>query len=129
MKKNIYISLLFVNIFINISCKESFSDRCIREVNDINRQCPKFIDEKTCLDSIKYLEDKNTFQYFYSIEGNVDNDLKSAIDRDKIVDGISNTPGMKDYMDNQVTFEYKYYQKNSNNELICIIVTPQDYKK
>ncbi len=124
--------IAFVGLALFTACQETPSERCAREAEEANRQCPKIIDANTRIDSIKYYGDSNKFCYYYSLKGQTDNELttiiKSPENRLQTLQSLTNTAEMRYYLEQHVTFEYIYNSQESGIRLGSIQITPDDYR-
>ena len=54
---------------------ESFDERCAREAREYTeKQCPRRMDQYTLMDSLTYDDHSRTLNYYYTLEGVLDND-------------------------------------------------------
>lgn len=97
---------------------------------EVNKQTPMQVDQFTRLDSASTIG-KSKFIYYYTLIGieksEVNLDTVAKYVRPTIIENVKNTPELKVFRDNNITMDYKYYDKNGNfvNE---ISVTPDLYK-
>lgn len=115
------------------SCQESFDDRCAREAREYTeKQCPHRMDEYTVMDSLTYDRQTRTLNYYYTLEGALDNDsvmtdqaceeLKKMLHKDVI-----NSVGLKSYKEKDINFRHCYYSKSSGKIRFQVRFTPEDY--
>lgn len=53
---------------------ESFDERCAREAREYTeKQCPRRMDQYTLMDSLTYDDHSRTLNYYYTLEGVLDN--------------------------------------------------------
>lgn len=130
MKTIIFYS--FIGMLCLSGCQESPTERCAREAEEANRQCPKNIDNYTRLDSIKYSKETHTFRYYHSLKGFSDEELKNLVTnpehKQQITQTLVNTAEMRYYMEQNITFEYNYTSQASGNRLGSIRIEPEQYK-
>ena len=98
---------------------------------EVNKQTPLQIDQYTRLDSASS-RGKEHFIYYYTLV----NTLKSEVNLDTVnkyvrtglIDNVKNNPELKPYRENNITMNYRYYDKEGEFALE-IAVTPDLYKK
>lgn len=97
---------------------------------EINKQGPRQIDQYTRLDSVSSIG-KTNFIYYYTLidmeKSEVNLDTVNKYVRPSIIENIKNSPELKIYRDNNITMDYKYYDKNGDFTM-DIAVTPELYK-
>lgn len=101
-----------------------------KAVVEINKQTPMSIDAYTRLDSVAS-KGKTNFIYYYTLidleKSEVNLDTVNKYIRPSIIENIKSSPDLKVYRDNNITMDYKYYDKNGTFAL-DIAVTPDLYK-
>ena len=97
---------------------------------ELNKQTPMKIDQYTRLDSASTIG-KTNFIYYYTLieieKTEVNTDTVNKYIRPNIIENIKNSPELKIYRDNNITMDYKYYDKNGKFAAE-ISVTPELYK-
>ena len=97
---------------------------------ELNRQTPIQIDEYSRLDSAS-TKGKTNFIYHYTLfdleKSEVNLDTVNKYIKPNLIENIKNTPELKVYRDNNITMDYKYYDKNGVF-VTKISVTPELYK-
>lgn len=97
---------------------------------EINKQGPRQIDQYTRLDSVSSIG-KTNFIYYYTLidmeKSEVNLDTVNKYVRPSIIENIKNSPELKIYRDNNITMDYKYYDRNGAF-VLDIAVTPELYK-
>ena len=97
---------------------------------ELNRQTPMQIDEYSRLDSAS-TKGKTNFIYHYTLfdleKSEVNLDTVNKYIKPNLIENIKNTPEFKVYRDNNITMDYKYYDKNGVF-VTKISVTPELYK-
>lgn len=135
MKK--ILTLLFIFL---LSCSSLFSQvitfDVLKEIaNEVNNSvCPVMVDEETRFDRCDALQDKDNLiiQYSYTMVKytlNLNDDivtLKSNMEK-YLIDGVKNTESLKIFRDNNVIFQYVYYD-NKHEFVFNVKVTPLKYK-
>ena len=106
-------------------------DKVLVEVaNTMNKTLPMMFDADTRGDNIMALPNK-TLVYNYTLvnyeNGMIDTVVVKNALEPNIINGIKTSPEMKYLRDNNVTFQYRYKDKNGNY-MFSIIVTPERYK-
>ncbi|MBA6154289.1 hypothetical protein [Gelidibacter maritimus] len=99
-------------------------------VTEMNKQGPKQIDQFTRLDSVSSLGKTNLIYYYTLIDmakSEVNLDTVNKYVRPEIIENIKNSPELKIYRDNNITLDYKYYDRNGDF-VLDIAVTPELYK-
>lgn len=119
-------------LFFFTACQETRNERCAREAEEADRQCPKLIDANTRIDSIRYRSESNKFCYYYSLKGKTDVALKTIVEgpenRQQTLQSLTNTAEMRYYLEHDVTFEYIYYSQTTKALLGIITISPEDYR-
>lgn len=130
MKHRPLIALLALSLFA--ACQETGDERCTREAEEADRQCPKTIDESTRIDSIRYRKEGNKFCYFYSLKGQTDEELKAIVNSPdnklRTLQSLTNAAEMRYYLEHSVTFEYIYCSQTTKERLGIITISPEDYR-
>lgn len=97
---------------------------------ELNKQTPMQIDQYTRLDSAAS-KGKTNLIYYYTLfdmeRSEVNLDTVNKYMRPAVVENVKNNPDLKIFRDNNITLDYKYYDKYS--EFVTeISVTPELYK-
>lgn len=96
------------------------------------KECPKFVDQCTRLDSACYDIESRTLFYNYSVQGELDNDsiyteeLSEAFHND-ILKGLKGSLQLKVYKDEGITFCYSYRSMTTGKLLLELNFTKEDY--
>ncbi|CAM1334652.1 hypothetical protein [Tenacibaculum aestuariivivum] len=97
---------------------------------ELNKQTPMKIDQFSILDSASAIGKTNLIYYYTLSEvkkTEVNIDTVNKYIRPNIIENVKNSTDLKIYRDNNITLDYKYYDKNG--EFITeISVTPKLYK-
>ncbi|WP_323028075.1 hypothetical protein [Gelidibacter japonicus] len=97
---------------------------------EFNKKGPQQIDQFTRLDSVSSIG-KTNFVYYYTLidmeKSEVNLDTVNKYVRPSIIENIKNSPELKIYRDNNITMDYKYYDRNGAF-VLDIAVTPELYK-
>ncbi|AUC75440.1 hypothetical protein [Olleya sp. Bg11-27] len=98
---------------------------------EMNKQTPIAIDQYTRLDSASS-KGKINFIYHYTLldmtKSEVNIDTANKYIRPNIIQSVKNSPELKTYRDNNITLDYKYYDKTGAFTME-ISVTPELYNK
>ena len=96
------------------------------------KQCPRRMDQYTLMDSLTYDEHSRTLNYYYTLEGVLDNDtvmnaqacesLKNLLRKN-----VVNSVDLKSYKEKGISFSYCYYSKASGKVRFQVRFTPEDY--
>ncbi len=127
------IILLYLSLLGLSSCQENFDDRCAREASGYTeKQCPRRMDECTMMDSLVYDRASRTLNYYYTLEGMLDNDSimtdKACEELKKLLHkNVSNSVELKTYKEKGINFSYCYYSKASGKVRFQVRFTPEDY--
>jgi len=98
------------------------------------KECPKFVDPCTRLDSACYDIGSRTLRYHYTVQDVLDDEeiyTEEVIDtfRDNILKGLKSSIQLKAYKDEAITFSYDYRSITSGKMLLEMTFTPEDYGK
>tara|TARA_B100000809_G_C14776202_1_gene401277 strand:+ start:70 stop:507 length:438 start_codon:yes stop_codon:yes gene_type:complete len=97
---------------------------------ELNKLTPIKVDQFSRLDSASTIG-KTNFIYYYTLigleESEVNLDTVNKYIRPNIIENVKNNPDLKIYRENNITMDYKYYDKNGKFAL-DISVTPDLYK-
>ncbi|SNZ00359.1 hypothetical protein [Flagellimonas pacifica] len=111
--------------------KTDFASELEKTALELNKQTPMQIDQFTRLDSAS-TKGKTNFIYHYTLvkieKSEVNLDTVNKYIKSDIVDNVKNNPDLKIFRDNEITLDYKYYDKNGELS-IEISVTPELYKQ
>lgn len=98
---------------------------------EMNKQTPIAIDQYTRLDSTSS-KGKTNFIYHYTLldtkKSEVVMDTVNKYIRPNIIENVKNSPDLKTYRDNNISLDYRYYDKNGVFTME-ISVTPELYNK
>ena len=98
---------------------ESFDERCAREAREYTeKQCPRRMDQYTLMDSLTYDDHSRTLNYYYTLEGVLDNDTVMNAQsceslKDLLRKNVVNSVDLKSYKEKGISFSYYYYSKAS----------------
>lgn len=134
MKKTTYILLLGVVGSFYACNFESFDERCAREAREhTERQCPRRMDPYTVMDSLTYDRQSHTLNYYYTLEGMLDNDTVMTPqiydDLEKLLlRNVVQSVELKTYKEKGLNFAYRYYSKSTGKIRFQTLLTPEDYR-
>ncbi len=116
---------------LTFCCQNNQWEQCQEEAEHSNRQCPKAIDPQTQLDSIKLNKYDKKLSYYYSLSGEPDSTFQAIIasmeNKERILNALTNSYELRQYLQLNITFEYNYYSKLSGAHLGTIKITPNEY--
>lgn len=128
-------ALLWGALLAFCACRhfENFDERCAREAREYTeRQCPRRMDQYTLMDSLTYDVRSRTLNYYYTLEGVLDNDtvmnaqacesLKNLLRKN-----VANSVELKSHKEEGISFSYCYYSKTSGKVRFRALFTPEDY--
>ncbi len=102
-----------------VSSFNSDNSELQKAVADMNKDCPKVIDNETRLDSVNTFD--NTFQYNYSLVNFSKGDPKLDIEnvkkaiRSSAQENFDVNPAMKSFRDKDVSLKYSYKDKTGKD--------------
>ena len=123
------------SLIVCSTCKrETKDERFQRDFQQFTqKECPKFVDPYTCLDSAIYDIESRTLSYHYTVQEMLDNEsiytdeLTEAFHED-ILKGLKNSIQLKPYKDEGITFHYDYYSKTTGKMLLEMTFNKEDYQ-
>jgi len=132
--KNLYFSIVICFLTLSFSCVQKSYETEIRDIaNDTNRNLPTMVDSETRFESVSP-ESGKIYQYNFTLinveKRNFNAASFSKRQKSTILSGIKkmkNESGFKFFIENNVTFSYRYNDKNGKN-LLKISIPPSDYK-
>lgn len=134
MKRLHLISITAVSALLLTACNfESFEKRCAREAEEYTaRHCPKRINKYTVIDSLTFNPETKTFGYYYTLEGDLDNDTIISKDiadsfRDQLKKELTNSVELKAYKERNLNFSYIYISQSTGKVRFETLFTPEDY--
>jgi hypothetical protein len=123
-------------IFACIACKRETKDEKFKQDFEefTLKECPKFVDPCTQLDSACYDIESHTLYYHYTVQDILDDDslyTEELVDgfRDEILKGLKSSIQMKPYKDEGITFCYSYRSITTRKKMLELTFTPEDYGK
>lgn len=126
--------LFFVLLSVCVGCHvESFEDRCAREASFFTaRQCPRRVDAYTVMDSIAYVDSLYEVDYFYTLEGVLDDvafleDSVRGVLYDLLLSNVVNSVELKPHKERGMGFRYVYRSRSSGEVLFCCLIGVDDY--
>lgn len=123
-------------IFVFGSCKRETKDEKFKHDFEqfTQKECPKFVDPCTRLDSACYDIENRTLSYHYTVQDMLDDEeiyteeTNNAF-HDDILKGLKNSIQMKPYKDEGITFRYDYRSITTGKMLLVLTYSPEDYGK
>ena len=122
-------------LFVCNACQRETKDEKFKRDFQLftQKECPKFVDPCTRLDSACYDIASRTLSYHYTVQDILDDEaiyteeLNSA-HYDDILKGLKNSIQMKPYKDEGINFRYDYRSITTGKMLLELDFTPEDYK-
>ncbi len=96
------------------------------------KECPKYVDPCTRLDSACYDIASRTLSYHYTVQDMLDDEaiyteeLTDAF-HDDILKSLKNSIQLKTYKDEGITFRYDYRSTTTGKMLLVLTFTKEDY--
>lgn len=134
MKKTI-IPTLLAGLLLCYSCTRMSRDEQIaREAREYTqKQCPRYVDRSTRMDSTTYDITSRTFAYNYTVEGELDDpaiytEKVKSLFRDKILQEIRSSIQMKSYKDEGLTILYRYISASTGETRLEYRFEKEEYR-
>ena len=131
---NKILAVFCLALFVCGACKRETKDEKFRRdfQQFTQKECPKFVDPCTRLDSACYDIGSRTISYHYTVQDDLDNDsiyTEELVDkfRENILKGLKNSIPMKPYKDESITFRYDYRSITTDKMLLEMTFTKEDY--
>ncbi len=135
MKKTNIPTLLAVLLLACISCNRMSRDEQIaREAREYTqKQCPRYVDKSTRMDSTTYDTQNRVFAYNYTVEGELDDpaiytEQVKSLFRDKILKEIRSSIQMKSYKDEGLTILYRYVSASTGETRLEYRFEKEEYR-
>ena len=110
--------------------KEDLETELKNAATELNKETPLNIDQYTRLDSAS-TKGKTNLIYYYTLfemeRSEVNLDTVNKYIRPGIIENVKNSPDLKTFRDNNITMDYRYYDKNGEFTTE-ISVTPDLYQ-
>jgi len=110
--------------------KDDLETELKKAATELNKETPLNIDEFTRLDSAS-TKGKTNLIYYYTLfemeRSEVNLDTVNKYIRPGIIENVKNSPDLKTFRDNNITMDYRYYDKNGEFTTE-ISVTPDLYQ-
>ncbi len=122
-------SLVCVGLLFT-QCNKSVDARLKELAQEMNKTCPRMLDQWTRLDSC-VVQPGLTMRYYHSIVGELivtDTTLFKSKLEPQIISAMKTNPDVKFYRDNDITMEYQY-NDTEGKYIFSMIITPDNYKK
>lgn len=135
MRKSLFPTLLAGLVLVAAACNRMSRDEQIaREAREYTmKECPRYVDKSTRMDSTTYDIATRTFAYNYTVEGELDNpalyteQVKSAF-RDKVLREIRSSIPMKSYKDEGLTIIYRYLSASTGETRLEYRFEKEEYR-
>ena len=125
--------LLLMTVVMGLTaCHENLGERAAREAQDFTKKsCPMEISDGIIIDSMTFDAATETVCYHYTLSGILDTTLTEEIKeqtKEKMLDGVRNTPTLKVYKDAGFGFHYIFRShKDKKKVLLDYHFTKKDY--
>ena len=135
MKKVLAIVCLGAIIVFGSCRRETKDEKFKRDFEQFTeKECPKFIDPYTRLDSAIYDIESRTLSYYYSVCKELDNDILYTVEvisdfHDNVLKELKSSIQLKGYKDEGVTFHYDYRSATTGKMMLDLTFTKEDYGK
>ena len=117
------------------ACRRETKDEQVKRVfaEFTQKECPKFVDPYTRLDSACYDIAEKTLSYHYTVTDTLDNE---AIYTDELADDfqsnilseLKSSIAMRSYKEMGITFHYDYRSQTTGKMMLDLTFTPDDYR-
>lgn len=132
--KKVLALLCLGTLIICGACKRETKDEKFKSDFEqfTHKECPKYVDPCTRLDSASYDIASRTLSYHYTVQDNLDDEslytgeMNDAF-HDDILKGLKNSIQMKIYKDEGITFRYDYRSITTGKMLLELTFTKEDY--
>ena len=134
---NKVLAIFCLGAILLAGCKRETKDEAWTQLFQqfTQKECPKFVDECTRLDSACYDAESRTLSYHYTVQGMLDNkeiyadEEATTAFHDDILKGLKGSLQLKPYKDEGINFCYDYRSITSGEMLLSLTFTPEDYDK
>ena len=133
MNHKFFILSLCILLVCGACKRETRDEKFQRDFQEFTlKECPKFVDPCTRLDSAHYDTESRTLSYFYTVQDLLDDDSLYTEDlietfHDDILKGLKGSLQLKPYKDESITFRYAYRSISTGKVLLDLTFTPEDY--
>lgn len=118
------------------ACKRETKDERFKSdlLEFTQKECPKYIDPCTQLDSVYYNIETRTLTYYYTVQDFLDNDSLYTDEvvegfREDVLKGLKSSIQMKPYKDEGITICYRYRSTTTGKQLLKLTFEKEDYSK
>ncbi|WP_051697751.1 hypothetical protein [Prevotella sp. 10(H)] len=128
-RKIVYILIMSVMVLVLTNCSDSLNSQLKTIVKEINKQCPKQLDEYTRVDSCAVVGEKS-IRYYQTVNKDLivtDTTLFKSNLEPGIISLVKTSPDMRFFKEKEVTVQYRFGDE-SGKYLFLISVTPDKYK-
>jgi hypothetical protein len=112
----------------------SRDEQIAREAREYTqKQCPRYVDKSTRMDSTTYDTQNRVFAYNYTVEGELDDpaiytEQVKSLFRDKILKEIRSSIQMKSYKDEGLTILYRYVSASTGETRLEYRFEKEEYR-
>lgn len=136
MQKNKVLIAAFLGTMIAAgACRRETKDEQVRRVfmEYTQKECPKFIDPYTRLDSARYDIAEKTLSYHYTVTDSLDDEqifTEELINefQNNVQKELKSSIAMRTYKEMGITFHYDYHSQSTGKMLLELNFTPDDYR-
>ncbi len=135
MKKILFPTLLTAIVLAGASChRPSRDEQIAREaIEYTQKECPRYVDHCTRMDSTTYDIPTRVFTYNYTVEGELDDpaiytERVKADFREKLLQEIRTSIPMKSYKDAGITILYRYISASTGQTRLEYRFEKEEYR-
>ena len=133
MNKILAIACLGILVAFSACKRETKDEKFQRDFQQYTqKECPKYVDPCTRLDSACYDIQTRTISYHYTVQDKLDDesiytDELTGLFHDDILKSLKHSIQMKTYKDEGITFHYDYRSTTTGKMLLELTFTKEDY--
>ena len=133
MKKVLAVVCLGALVLLGGCRRETKDEKFKRDFEQFTtKECPKYVDPCTRLDSACYDIESRTLSYHYTVQDMLDDESiyteeLTGMFHDDILKELKSSIQMKVYKDEGITFHYDYYSTTTGKKLLDMTVTQEEY--
>ena len=122
-------------VFVFGACKRETKDEKFKRDFEqfTQKECPKFMDDCTRMDSVCYDIESRTMTEYYTVMNDLDVDSLYADEEligtfnETLLKGLKSSIQLKPYKDENITFRYIYRSLSTGKQYLELTFTPEDY--
>ncbi|MBR1498562.1 MAG: hypothetical protein IJ615_02895 [Bacteroidaceae bacterium] len=134
-KNKVMIAALLGIALATGACRRETKDEQVQRVfaEFTQKECPKFVDPYTRLDSARYDIAEKTLSYHYTVTDSLDNELLFTDEligdfQDNVLRELKSSIAMRSYKEMGITFRYDYRSQSTGKMMLDLTFTPDDYR-